>query len=58
MKRRGTVLEDYNLVDIRHEKVFPFVRFKVILSLLYFLLDPLTKSFMINFKISSRNCEK
>ena len=42
MKQRGTTLQDYNLVDIRHEKVSPFVKFEIILSLLCFLLDPLT----------------
>ena len=43
MKRRGTTLQDYNLVDdIRHEKVSPFVKFEIILPLLCFLLDPLT----------------
>ena len=42
MKRRGTTLQDYNLVDIRHEKVSPFVKFEIILLLLCFLLDPLT----------------
>ena len=42
MMRRGTTLQDYNLVDIRHEKVFPFVKFEKFLPLLCFLLDPLT----------------
>ena len=35
-------LQDYHLVDIRHEKVSPFVKFEIILPLLCFLLDPLT----------------
>ena len=33
---------DYHLVDIKHEKVCPFVKFEIILLLLCFLLDPLT----------------
>ena len=59
-----TTLQDYNLVDIRHEKVFPFVKFEIILSLLCFLLDPLTIkhcrtwSSMINLWIDSRTCQK
>ena len=40
MKPRGTTLQDYNLVDIRNERVSPFVKFEIILSLLCFLLDP------------------
>ena len=36
MKRRETTLQDHNLVDIKHEKVSPFVKFEIILSLLYF----------------------
>ena len=43
IKRRGATLQDYNLVDIRHEKVSPFVKFEIILPLLCFLLDHLTK---------------
>ena len=43
MKRRGTTLQNYNLADIRHEKVFPFVKFEIILPLFCFLLVPLTK---------------
>ena len=35
-------MKDYHLVDIRHEKVSPFVKFEIILPLLCFLLDPLT----------------
>ena len=35
-------MQDYNLVDIRHEKVSPFVKFEIILPLLCFLLDSLT----------------
>ena len=34
-------MQDYHLVDIRHEKVSPFVKFEIILPLLCFLLDPL-----------------
>ena len=64
MKRRGTTLQDYNLVDIRHEKVSLFVKFEIILLLLCFLLEPLTNkhcgtwSSMINFSIDSRTCQK
>ena len=39
--RRRTTLQDYHLVDIRDEKVSPFVNFEIILPLLVFL-DPLT----------------
>ena len=42
---RGGTLRDYlkgHLVVIRQERVSPFVKFKVILPLLCFLLDPLT----------------
>ena len=35
-------MQDYHLVDIRHQKVSPFVKFGIILPLLCFLLDPLT----------------
>ena len=35
-------MQDYHLVDIRHEKVSPFVKFEIILPLVCFLLDPLT----------------
>ena len=50
-------MQDYHLVDIRHEKVSPFVKFEIILPLFCFLLDPLTSkhcrtwSSMINFSI-------
>ena len=37
-------MQDYNLIDIRHEKVSPFVKFEIILPLLCFLLDPLTNN--------------
>ena len=40
--RMGTTLQDYLLVDIRDEKVYPFVKFEMILPLLCFLLDPIT----------------
>ena len=62
--RRGTTLQDYHLVDIRHEKVSPFVKFEIILPLLCFLLDPLTNkhcrtwSSVINLWIDSRTCQK
>ena len=32
--RRGTTLQDYHLVDIRDEKVSPFVKFETILPLI------------------------
>ena len=35
-------MQDYHLVDIRHKKVSPFVKFEIILLLLRFLLDTLT----------------
>ena len=35
-------MQDYHLVDIRYEKVSPFVKFEIMLPLLCFLLDPLT----------------
>ena len=52
-----------DLVAIRDEKVPPFVKFGIILPLLYFLLDPLTKSWrgmdiMINLWIDSRTYQK
>ena len=62
--RRGTKLQDYNLVDTRDEKVSPFVKFEIILPLLCFLLDPLTNkhcrtwSSVINLWIDSRTCQK
>ena len=64
MKRRGTTLKDYNLVDIGHEKVSPFVKFEIILPFLCFLSDPFTNkhcrtwSSMINLWIDSRICQK
>ena len=64
MKRRGTTLQNYNLVDIRHEKVSPFVKFETILPLLCFLLDHLKRKYcrtwssMINLWIDSRTCQK
>ena len=40
-------MQDNNLVDIKREKVSPFVKFEIIPPLLCFLLDPLTdKHFM------------
>ena len=35
-------MQDYHLVEVRHEKVYLFVKFEIILPLLCFLLDPLT----------------
>ena len=32
--RRGTTLQDYDLVDIRDEKASPFVKFEIILPLI------------------------
>ena len=59
--KKGDTLQDYHLVDIRHEKVSPFMKFEIILPpLLCFLLDPLTKkhcrtwSSMINLWMDSR----
>ena len=44
-------MQDYHLVDIRHEKDSPLVKFEIILPLLCFLLDPLTnKHFMQDMK--------
>ena len=42
---RGITLQDYYLVDIRHEKVSLFQKFEIILPLLCFLLDPLTNKY-------------
>ena len=36
-------MQDYHLVDIRHEKVSPFVKFEIILTLLCFFIRPLHK---------------
>ena len=33
-------MKDYHLVDIRHEKVSPFVKLEIILPLFVFYLDP------------------
>ena len=65
--RSGVTLWDYpqeHLVTIRDENVSPFVKFEIILSLLWLLLDPLTNkhcrtcSSMINLWIDSRTCQK
>ena len=65
--RRGAILWDYpqeHPVVIRDEKVSSFVKFKIILSLLCSLLDPLTNehgktwSSMINLWIDSRTYQK
>ena len=32
--RRGSTLQDFHLVDIRDEKVSPFVKFEIILPLI------------------------
>ena len=64
--RRGSILWNYpqeHLVVIRDEQVSPFVKFGIILPLL-FLLDPLinkhcrTCSSMINLRTDSRTCQK
>ena len=64
---KGSTLWDYpqkHLVDIRDEKVYPFVKFEIILPLLCFLLDPFTNkvskkwSSKINLWIDSRTYEK
>ena len=44
MKRRRTTLQDYTLVDIRHEKLSLFRKFEIILPLPCFLLGPPHKS--------------
>ena len=36
-------MQDYHLVDIRHEKVSPFVKFEIILPLLCFFIRHLHK---------------
>ena len=65
--RKGTKLWDYpqkNLVVIQYEKVSPFVKFEIILSILCFLLGPLTNkhcrtwSSIINLWIDSRTYQK
>ena len=65
--RRGTALWDYPqeyLVVIRDEKVSPFVKFEIILSLLCFLSYPLTNKqcrawgFMKNLWIDFRSHQK
>ena len=62
--RRGTTLQDYHLVDIRDEKDSPFLKFEIDLTLICFLLDPLTNkpcriwSSMVNLWIYFRNCHK
>ena len=61
--RSGTILWYYSqeyLVVIRDEKVFPFLRFEIILPLLCFLLDAHCRSWssMINLLIVSRICQK
>ena len=61
--KKGSTFWNYSqehLVVIRDEKVFPLVKFKIIVSLLCFLLDSLTNrhcktwSSMINLWIDSR----
>ena len=65
--RREASLQDYpqeQLVVIRDEKLFPFVKFEIILPLLWFLLDPFTNhqcstwSYIINMGIDSRTYQK
>ena len=64
MKRRRTTLQDYNLVDIRHEKLSLFGKFEIILPLPCFLLGSLTNQHcgtwtsMINLWIDSRTSQK
>ena len=66
-ERKGRTLWDYpqgNLVVIRDEKVFPFVKFEIILPLLWFLLDALANTHCrtwgtkINLWIDTRTCQK
>ena len=58
------ILHQEHLVVTRDEKLFPFVKFEIILPLLCFLPNPLTNkhcrtwSFMINLWIDSRACQK
>ena len=65
--RRGTTLWDYpqeHLVVIRDEKISPFAKFEIRLSLFCFLLDPLTNKHwwtwtsMINLWIDCSTCQK
>ena len=65
--RKGAALWDYpqeHLVVIKDEKVYPFVKFEIILPLLCCLLDSLTNkhcrawSSMINLWIDPRTCQK
>ena len=56
-ERREATLQNYpqeHLVDIRDEKVSPFVKFEIILPLLCFLLDPLTNKDMEHDKLVHR----
>ena len=66
-KKKGAALWDYpqeHFVVIRNEKVYPFVKFEIIVPFLCCLLDPLknkhdrTWSSMINWWIDSRTCQK
>ena len=65
--RRRATLWNYpqkHLVVIKDKKLYPFVKFKIIISLLCCLLDPLTNkhckawSSMINLWIDSKTCQK
>ena len=65
--KKGDALCDYPqeyLIVIKDEKVCPLMKFGIILTLLYCLLDPLTNkhrrawSSMINLQIDSRTCQK
>ena len=65
--RKGTAMRDYpqeHLAVIKDEKVRPFVKFEIILSLLCCLLYPLTNNhwrgwhFMINLWTNSRTCQQ
>ena len=61
--RSGTTLWEH-LVVIRDEKLCPYMKFKIILSLLCFLLHPLTNkqwrtlTFIINLQIDSSTRKK
>ena len=62
--RRENTLQDYQLVDIRDEKVSHFEKSEIIIPLFCFLLHLLTNkhcmtwSSLINLWIDSRTCQK
>ena len=54
---KGATLLDYNLVDIRHEKVSSLVKFEIILPLLCFSLGPLTNKHCKTWSSMINLCE-